>query len=208
MADTNLINTLGPLGALTAVLFTLVRIVRMLHGLNVSDRTWHRIRRELRNLTWQALTLGMVYLIVFMNSVNLPLKWLLTVLLLPGIWGTLLMGNVPLEERETLPSWLKVAAVTAWIYAAVAVFGYLGLSISADVKGAKESCRLQRGGTLVGAVAKNNARCVSFWRQRGKGRFSSRGRTFPLVQGHRWGRHPDIRPLAEQWPLRSESAHG
>ena len=55
------------------------------------------------------------------------------------------MGNGSFEKRETLPSWLKAADVTAWIYAAVAVFGYLGLSIYADVKGAKESYRLQRG---------------------------------------------------------------
>ena len=195
------------LGALTAVLYTLVRIVRVLHGMKVLDRTWPRIRRELGTLMWHALTLGMVYLFVFMHYLNHPLKWLLTVLLLPGIWSTAFMGRSSLREYETLSSWMKVASTTAWIYVAVAVFGYLGLSIYADVKGAKESCRLQSGGTLVGAVTKNNARCVSFWLQRGKGRFSSRGRTFPLVQGHRWGRHPDTRPLAEQWSLRSESAH-
>ena len=154
--------------ALTAGLFTLVRIVQVLQKLNVLDRIWHHVRRVLRKLPWVALTLGMVYLLVFMHYLNHPLKWLLTVLLLPGIWSTVLMAYGSRGKYETLSSWMKVAVVTARIYALVIMYGYLGLSIYANVKGAKESCRLQSGGTLVGAVAKNNARCVSFWLQRGQ----------------------------------------
>ena len=169
MADTNLIDTLATtFTAVTGGLLALAGIAQVLHRLNLLDRTWHRIRRVLRDLTWLALMLGLVYFIVFLHYLNHPLKWLLTVLLLPGIWSTMLMGIGSFEKHETLSIWLKVAGVMAWIYAAVAAFGYLGLSISADVKGATESCRLQSGGTLVGAVAKNNARCVSFWLQRGQ----------------------------------------
>ena len=186
MADTNLLDTLGkaPMTfvALTTGLYTLARIAQVLHGLNVSDRTWHRIRRELKNVAWHTLMVGLVYLVVFLHYGNLNFKWPLTVLLLPGIWSTLLMGNVPLEERETLPTWLNAAAVTAWMYTALAGVGLLGLWIYADVKGAKESCRLQSGGTLVGAVAENNARCVSFWLQRGEAGPALVGEPSPLYR--------------------------
>ena len=149
-------------------LLTLVQTAQASQTLTLSEGMWQKVGQEIGYWLWLALcaALGYAAWVSYVLHLGPGRGWVVIGGLIPGIVATIILGVKPLDQPGK-PGWLTAAAWIGLLYWVVATVVFLIYSLGQIKTDLQSSCELQSGGTLVGAVADSNARCVDYWLQRG-----------------------------------------
>ena len=166
-------RALAPLAILAAVMVALVQSAQAYQNLKLPPlpaEMWPRARRAIGCALWFTFSAALTYgvLLVHVWTAGSVRRWAVIGALVIGIGATGILGVRPLTfDKPGTPRWLKVTAVIGMLYMLGAVAAYEIVTVVQIRTNIKSSCVLRPGGTLAGAVAGHDVRCVDYWLQRG-----------------------------------------
>ena len=161
----NFEKVLGLLVVLATLFFFLAQTAKVVLKLRVPEGMWQEVKLTTGSLLWIMFMSVLGYALWAVHVLIFSHKWVVTVILLPGILATAVLGVKPVVQIGQ-PRWLSMAVVvTGLLYFLGAVTFFLVVSLDQAGSEIKNSCELQSDGTLAVAVATGDARCVDYWLQ-------------------------------------------
>ena len=167
------------LALLVGVLFTLAQTAKILLSLaqtgevprilKLPEGMWQKAGRALGCALWLTFAAVLYYFakIVYVWAPGTARGWVVLGVLILGIVATGILGIKPLPfDKPGPPRWLVVTALIGVFYVLGAMVVYTVYSFGQRSTEIKNSCVLRlEGGTLAGAVAHSDVRCVDYWMQ-------------------------------------------